>query len=707
MTLRHLVPLHLPGRPIQRRPLLFWSVLLWACAVAQPAVIQAQQSPIPTSWPQTALIENKDAGPKHSSDLLGNPGMPVPDPRQLDFDVQHYSLEFRIDPFNGWLSGSVTVTFSTVNGPLTELVLDFRDNMHCTKVSLPNDALHPLPFTRGNDLLIISLPAVSQPGDFGVVTISFWGQPQAEGLFGYQVNTSHGGRPIAATVSEPWSARSWWPCKDEPTDKATVNVSIAVPPGFAGISNGVLTNQTDDIWAWSEAQPISTYLVSLAVAQYTEIADKYSGPAGTIRLRHYVFPEDAAKARQDMSPLPAMLDFCGELFGPYPFTDQPLGIAECVWDQAMEHPTTITYGNVLLPGTNQFDTVLVHELAHMWFGDMVTPTDWTEIWLSEGFATYVEALWAEHQFGATGLRNFMVSHNWGFDYGTSSLVRDPYTNYAPYYFRAIAYHKGAWVLHMLRRQLGDSTFFAALRAYLDDPGLRFGNATSSDFQRICENVSGQNLQVFFDQWLYRTTYPVLQVDWRNEWLEGANQFSVRVQQLQDPEPDGTRPPYYIPIEVRLVGSGIDTTVTLVDYRLDQTFVLNLPANINWIAVDPDRWLLHSTTNLMNKSAHNVAQAPVKLLAPVPNPFNPRTAIRWESAVVTHDRLEIFDIHGRRILHRDLSEQPAGVREFSWLGQDDSGHAVPSGIYLYRLTVRGNTGVGDFSRQLKGRITLAR
>ncbi len=651
------------------------------------------------------LLENKGgAAPDKSTAATG---MPVLDPRQENFDVLHYALDLQVDPLFGWLAGKATIIFLVVNEPLNKFVLDLRDGMTTSGASMVYPYRTNLEFSRGNDQLVIELPTELAPGELGYIDVQYWGQPEPEGLFGYRVDVSDGGHPIVATVSEPWSARSWWPCKDNPTDKATVNTTLSVPNGMTGVSNGNLVNQVDNTWSWSEPEPIPTYLVSLAVSEYVEIQEQYDGPAGPIDLRHYVFAEDEAAAREDLSILPDMLDFCGELFGPYPFVGQPFGIAECAWDEAMEHPTTVTYGDVLITGTHQFDTVLMHEVAHMWFGDLISPVDWTEVWLNEGFATYAEALWAEHVYGAAGLTSFMASHDWGHGYGVDTLIRNPANDNPTYYFRTIAYHKGAYVLHMLRRWVGDDMFFEILAAYLKDPKLRFGNATSLDFQQVCEDVSGQNLSWFFEQWLYRTTYPILRLDWQNNWQEGANEVRIRLRQEHDPEPDGSRKPYQVPVELRMIGAGIDSTITVMNYKLDQEFVIPLGATLNRIVVDPDRWLLHDLVADAANKDHNVAKAPVTLLPAYPNPFNPRTLFRWEAETTTHDLVEVFDLQGRRILNQDLGEQAAGPRQFLWLGTDNGGREYPSGTYLYRITCRGQADGSDFSRQLHGKVTLTR
>ncbi|MCB1182522.1 M1 family metallopeptidase, partial [bacterium] len=379
------------------------AVLLIVTATCAPTLLLAREPGerpvLPAEWPQVALIEGKGtpaAKAQIPSGTAQAPGMAVPDPRQLRYDVIHYGLDLQVEATAGWLSGRVETVFVVTDGPLDQFVLDLRDNMNISGVAIKAPYQNLATWTRQDDRVIVNLPTPIATGTAGMIEVQYWGQPQVEGLFGYRVETNAAGDPIVATVSEPWSARSWWPCKDDPNDRAMTTVTIRAPLGMVGVSNGKLTLRSGNTTQWFQVNPVPTYLVSIAVGDYVELADQYDGPAGRIDLRHWVYPGEEDDVREDMSVLPGMLDFCASLLGPYPFAGQPFGIAEVPWDEAMEHPTAVTWGDVLVTGTHQFDTVLMHELAHMWFGNLVSPVDWTHIWLNEGFATYFEALWAEH-----------------------------------------------------------------------------------------------------------------------------------------------------------------------------------------------------------------------------------------------------------------------------------------------------------------------
>ena len=258
---------------------------------------------------------------------------------------------------------------------------------------------------------------------------------------------------------------------------------------------------------------------------------------------------------------------------------------------------------------------------------------------------------------------------------------------------------------MLRRWLGDEYFFTALRTYLDDPELRYSTADSDDFIRVCEEVSGHRLGWFFDQWLYRTTYPVFDMTWENDWQAGVNRLHINLKQVQEPDLTMGDAPYMALVDFRLVGSGIDTTLSAMSYSLDQDIVIPLTAEVNNVYLDPNRWLLHRMADKQEKAVEqDLVKAPVRLHPAYPNPFNPRCLFRWEAAATTTDLVEIFDLQGRRLLSRQLDPAEAGPREFLWTGLDAKGQAAPSGTYLYRITCRG---AADQSWQLKGKVTLAR
>nr|MEE4267818.1 M1 family aminopeptidase [Candidatus Krumholzibacteria bacterium] len=365
--------------------------------------------------------------------------MPTADPRQVQYDVLHYDLLVDVDTENESIIGAVTISCEVLAGPLDEFVLDYLDRMQVEAVRILSPYASELDFTHTENLIVAEIPTALTTGQTAALEVVFSGAPVSEAIMGFAFQQTDQGAPVAVTVSEPWSARSWWPCKDDLTDKATVSTTFAVPTGLSAVGNGnkVISPPPGHPYAdytapgrvtttWQEDFPISTYLVSLAASDYVAFGQDYSGPAGEFTIQHHVYPDLAAAAVQQFSILPEMLDFCGDLLGPLPFTGEKFGMAMCNWDAAMEHPTAVTWGDYLTAAYPDIHSIIIlHELAHQWFGNLITPEDWTHIWLNEGLATYVEALWVEHQEGAVGLKSFMSQRQWGLGYLEGPLLLRP------------------------------------------------------------------------------------------------------------------------------------------------------------------------------------------------------------------------------------------------------------------------------------------
>ncbi len=264
--------------------------------------------------------------------------------------------------------------------------------------------------------------------------------------------------------------------------------------------------------------------------------------------------------------LPEMIAFCENLWGPYPFPEQKYGMVLFDWEGAMEHPTATTYSSAFLTGDHWYDTIIVHELSHQWFGNLVTPSDWTHIWLNEGFATYAEALWAEHVNGPSGLQTFMRQRS-STVWWTKPVIRDASNDSAWYYFSNQVYYKGAWVLHMLRHIVGDEQFEAILRGWVDDPAKRYGNADTDDFVEVAEAVTDQDLQWFFDQWLDRGTNPLIGAYWDNHQVGQQHWVDINLAQQQEVDVYTGGHLFRLPMDIEVRAAGWDTTI-VVDFQTE-------------------------------------------------------------------------------------------------------------------------------------------
>ncbi|MBK6900750.1 MAG: hypothetical protein IPH09_16360 [bacterium] len=688
------------------------------------AEIPAATDPGPDAWE----YEGK-ARALAAAHALASGRMPVMTPEQAAIDVLHYALYLDVDVGQEALRGAVYVSFTPVQEGVRDLVLDFAAGMAVEETGAVTATFAPLRWERDGDLLRVRLATTASPGDTLTVGVIFSGAPQPTGFFGFQFGTRPDGGPIAASLSEPWSARSWWPCKDYPVDKATCDVVLVVPDGLTGVSNGVQLPApppnpylpgaaalsppgspiagrdaaSRGLFCWREAQPVSTYHVSVAVSDYAVLQETYAGQQGDLPLIHYVYPDLVDEATVDFERLGDMMAFCESKFGPYPFPGEKYGMALFEWDGAMEHPTATSYGSHFVRGDHFFDTIVMHELSHQWFGNKVTCADWTHIWLQEGFATYVEGLWREHVSGPVSLKWFMKARSI-FTWWDTPLLREAGVEDPWYYFDDLVYHKGAWVLHMLRRVLGDQLFFDALRDYIANRDPSHPAVTTADFVASCERTSRRQLDWFFDQWLLRTTHPELALTWYNEQESGQNLLRLDLRQVQPPDPLTGDAPFVAPLDLKLTTAAGDTLVTLWMDRREMQVTLPVPAAVTALTVDPDGWLLHSA-DVAVAVGDDGAAAALLPLPPLPNPFHGRGVLRWRTTVPSRDRLEIHDARGRLLHERDLPPTPAGERTATWDGRDRDGRPCPAGVYFATYVSRPLDGSAPQRRTAK--IALAR
>ena len=424
------------------------------------------------------------------------------DPRMNLYDVIHYNLTIAFNIPQKTFSGNVRVQALALK-PIEEFVLSATDETLTIDSVKYNDA--NIPFRHETDHLIVKLaPAVLPSTQLMLIVFyhgisKFQGQYDGGGVYFTQSDTL--GR--VATISQPNFARTWWPCKDVPSDKATASITITVPHRLTAVSNGILKgiehNGETSTYRWETQYPIATYLISIAAAEYKEFSDTYTASNGKqMPIYYYVFPNDVDKAKKDFEYTDKVLNFLSTTFCEYPFIDEKFGYAEVQGDLTMENQTICSIQEGLITGDKKYAMTILHETCHQWWGDFISPMSWQHTWLNEGFATYSEALYLEHEKGKEAYNDFlrkMMSIANGKLSG--SVVGRSDTSFWDSFSERV-YFKGAIVLHMLRTMLGDSVFFTVMKNYLNNSNLRYGCATTEDFIQECENGSGQNLKWFFN-----------------------------------------------------------------------------------------------------------------------------------------------------------------------------------------------------------------
>ncbi len=305
-------------------------------------------------------------------------------------------------------------------------------------------------------------------------------------------------------------------------------------------------------------------------------------------LEYFIFPHDSAKSRIDWKPTPDMIHFYAQTFGEYPFLDEKYGMAEFGWTSgAMEHQTLTSIGYLLLTGDNRYDDVTAHELSHHWWGDAVTLKNWDNIWLNEGFASYCEALWEENQHGKNAYFDYMKNFDYGYFSGTIYAPQGSIEEPAIY---ATVYQKGAWVLHMLRGLLGDEIFFKSIREYYDR--YKYKNAETSDLVAVFEEISGQKLDWFFDEWVYKGTgRPHYEASWKFEDFAGQNNSGAYSVKLRLKQVQTDRDIYKMPVKVTVATDAGSQDFSIFNDTKDQTFLLTVNSKPKDVIIDRDGWLL--------------------------------------------------------------------------------------------------------------------
>jgi aminopeptidase N len=519
-----------------------------------------------------------------------------PTPNQTQYNIHSYTLNLDVWPSTEVLYGAVLIEGSSLVNGLSQLEFDLLYNMTVDSVFQNGSAIT---YSHPGDLLTVQLLAPLNLNDSFSVLVYYHGDPQSVGLgtWGWDY---HQGNPIVWTLSEPFGAPAWWPCKDDPSDKAdSVFMNVTVPNNLVATSNGLLKNvfhptPSRDTYSWETHYPISNYLVSLAISNYAQFNDWYVALNGdSMELNFFVYPEHLSQAQTDFSVTKDMIAAYAGILGEYPFIEEKYGMAIFPWGGGMEHQTLTSYGAPLVTGSHYYDWIIAHELSHQWFGDCITMKRWSHIWMNEGFASYCEALWEEHLHGTVAYHNYLTSQDPG--YFSGSLFVYDSTNVNALFGNTV-YDKGSWALHMLRGILGDSLFFASLRSYANDPQLKYGNATTEDFRDVCEAVSGMDLHWYFDEWVYRSGRPNYVYSWQTTGGEGPYNTVLILTQSNST-------PYKMPLQIRLTAGGIDTTMfTIWDSLAYQQFQFSTPYAPQTLQVDPNHWVLK---NLSQGSVYTV------------------------------------------------------------------------------------------------------
>ena len=515
-------------------------------------------------------------------------------PDQAAYDVVYYDLDVRVEPADSSISGSLTMT-ARLDTSVEVIGLDLDPVLQVSGVQAGTGGdLEPVNWEREDGRIRIDLPADASVGRSFSIRVEYGGLPRIaprppwDGGFTWAYTTD--GSPWIATSNQMIGADVWWPVKDHVSDKPdSMTIRVTVPEPLFVATNGQLRSveQTEPGYAtydWFVSTPISTYNVALNIAPYVQLDTTLTSLTGeTFPISFWVLPEDEEKGRVLLDEIVDHVRWFEIKIGPYPFRIDKYGVAQTP-HLGMEHQSIIAYGANFSNGAMTggvdwgFDALHHHELSHEWWGNMLTNADWKDMWVHEGFGTYMQALYLEDTQGIDRYHDYMNSFSSRMGNRKPVAPRET-TSAQEIYDGHDIYFKGAWVLHTLRYLIGDEAFGLSLRrmAYPDPESWRASDGTqvrfvdTDDYVAIAEHLSERELDWFFDVYLHSAELPTLELTRR----EGALDLAWSA-------PDGL--PFPMPVDVLV--NGQTRRVEMPDGKA----TVEVPAGAT-VAVDPDQWIL--------------------------------------------------------------------------------------------------------------------
>jgi aminopeptidase N len=517
----------------------------------------------------------------------------VANPNTQNYNVTYHKLEFTIDPNVYFVSGKITTTYTALSN-MNTITFDMANELVVASVKKNNVNLT---FSEsGNNELIINLPAVQASGTSATVEITYSGIPPVNGFQAFSQN-NHAGAPIVYTLSEPYGARDWWPCKQDLNDKVdSIDVYITAPSQYVAVSNGVepappVVSGANKTTHFHHGYPIPAYLICMSVTNY-QVYNQVSGTgANQFPVVNYLYPETYTAVVPQLAVTPFILDLYKNLYEIYPFYNEKYGHAQFGWGGGMEH-TTVSF----MVGFNR--GLIAHEMAHQWFGDKITCGTWQDIWLNESFATYVAAQVIENFDGANEFvfeKENMINYATSDPSGSVYIPTTEISDVNRIFDYRLTYIKGAMVIEMLRYKMGDALFFQAIKNYLADSNLAYKYAVTTNLKSHLETVYGGSLQEFFNDWVYNQGYPSYDISAQNI---SSNQVKFIVNQSQS---DPSVSFFEMPVPVRVFGvNGEIANVKLQNTTNGQVFIESIPFEVATIEIDPDKHLLsaNNTTAIL-------------------------------------------------------------------------------------------------------------
>jgi aminopeptidase N len=551
------------------------------------------------------------------------------------YDVRYVHLDLELERSSNAVAGTVSTTAMALQ-PLNQYIVELHSNLSISNVSINGQGV---PYQRNGNVVTATLPNSIPQGQTFMASITYAGTPPNGGFFNGLSNGSSPswGNQVTWSLSQPYSARDWWPVKQSLTDKIdSCRIWISTSNQNKAGSNGLLESITPlsnnrHRYEWVHRHPIDYYLLSVSVSTYVEYAiTAYPVNSPPVYILNYIYdnPGTLPNFQADIDETVDMMEEFSELFGPYPFADEKYGHCMAPFSGGMEHQTMTTQGF--------FNRDLTaHELGHQWFGDHVTCSYWREIWLNEGFASYSEYLFREQIQNGNALGWMNATHtNVMSSPGGSVNVPDT-TDVSRMFSGRLTYDKGAAILHTMRSIINnDSLFFSGLRLYLQT----YGGSTASvpQFKALMENHSGLNFSDFFQEWYYGEGFPTFSIEYLHLndtlWLSVSQTTSVPT----------SVPFFHVPLELRVQRPSGDTVVRMNLTQPTSTAIVPCTGSLTGLVIDPNQWLINQDGSITMNGSLSMTEWK-SAFQPYPNPTTDRL---WLTGLEENLPYTILDASGR-------------------------------------------------------------
>jgi aminopeptidase N len=507
-----------------------------------------------------------------------------PYPKNANIDVKHYRFQLELNDSTDIIAGEATISIRFKKA-ITSFDLDLYSinaNGKGMKIKSITSAGKPVAYTHQNNRINLKLNTATTANDQQSFIITYSGIPEDGLIIGRNKFNERG------FFGDNWPDRGhhWLPVIDHPSDKAHVEFVIIAPEHYQVVATGKLMEESNltkhrKLTHWKESTDVPVKVMTIGVARFSI---QLSGEPDGVPVSTWVYPQNRDDGFSDFAIAPKILAFFQHYVGPFSYAKLAHVQSKTRWG-GLENAGNIFYFENAVNGKNEQEGLIAHETAHQWFGDAVTENDWYHVWLSEGFATYFASLYFEYAYGHDKLvEEERIDRQQVIDYAKKNTnpIIDTITDIGKV-LSINTYQKAGWVLHMLRREIGDAAFQKGIREYYAT--YRNGNAMTADFQRIMEANSGKNLNMFFNQWLFQPGHPKLAGTWAYD--AQTQEVTLIIEQTQK------TPLFKVPIDVGVQNEKGEVSITtlFLDSK-SKTFRLSAPAKPASLTLDPDTWLLY-------------------------------------------------------------------------------------------------------------------